>query len=48
MEEKNYKQKHIQLPSGETYAEYVLNDKPPILLLHGFVSSTYTFHQLMP
>ncbi|MBE4908542.1 alpha/beta hydrolase [Bacillus luteolus] len=30
------------------YCEYLLNDKPPILLIHGFASSTYTFRRILP
>src|SRR5699024_9063739 len=33
---------------GKLYCEYILNGKPPILLIHGFVSSTYTFNRLIP
>ncbi|MGJ9383675.1 alpha/beta fold hydrolase [Salipaludibacillus sp. CF4.18] len=32
----------------EIHCEYVMNGKPPILLLHGFLSSTYTFHRITP
>ncbi|WP_416150382.1 alpha/beta fold hydrolase [Salipaludibacillus sp. HK11] len=32
----------------EVYCEYDLNGKPPILLLHGFLSSTYTFNLIIP
>ncbi|MFC0473173.1 alpha/beta fold hydrolase [Halalkalibacter kiskunsagensis] len=44
---------HIQketISIGEVtvYCEYVLNGRPPIILIHGFVSSTYTFNRLMP
>ncbi|MBT2654659.1 alpha/beta hydrolase [Bacillus sp. ISL-18] len=30
------------------YCEYLLTDKPPILLIHGFASSTYTFRRIIP
>lgn len=30
------------------YCEYLLSDKPPILLIHGFASSTYTFRKIVP
>lgn len=36
----------ISLASGTIYCEYILNGKPPILLIHGFVSSTYTFKRI--
>ncbi|SHF92046.1 alpha/beta fold hydrolase [Ornithinibacillus halophilus] len=32
----------------KVYAEYCFNEKPPILLLHGFVASSYSFHKLIP
>lgn len=38
----------IHLRGVQIYCEYVLNEKPPLILLHGFVSSTYTFHKLIP
>ncbi|WP_332698080.1 alpha/beta fold hydrolase [Halalkalibacter lacteus] len=38
----------ISIGDVTIYCEYVLNGKPPILLIHGFVSSTYTFNRLMP
>ncbi|MDT8859309.1 alpha/beta hydrolase [Alkalihalobacillus sp. MEB130] len=38
----------IPIAGLKVYCEYVLNGKPPILLIHGFVSSTYTFHRLIP
>jgi pimeloyl-ACP methyl ester carboxylesterase len=30
------------------YCEYELSDKPPILLIHGFASSSYTFRRIIP
>ncbi|WP_186576695.1 alpha/beta hydrolase [Aquibacillus kalidii] len=45
----NYLQKEIiRLVGLDIYCEYLINEKPPILLIHGFVSSTYTFKNLIP
>lgn len=30
------------------YCEYELNHKPPIIFIHGFVSSVYTFRRIIP
>ncbi|KHF39707.1 alpha/beta fold hydrolase [Halalkalibacter okhensis] len=38
----------ICIAGVNVYCEYLLNEKPPILLIHGFVSSTYTFNRLIP
>ncbi|MFA9558340.1 alpha/beta fold hydrolase [Evansella sp. AB-rgal1] len=38
----------ITLSGVNVFCEYVLNGKPPIVLIHGFVSSTYTFHRIIP
>ncbi|MBU9713759.1 alpha/beta fold hydrolase [Evansella tamaricis] len=38
----------ITLSDVSIYCEYLFNGKPPILLIHGFVSSTYTFNRLVP
>lgn len=38
----------INIDNVNIYCEYVLNNKPPVILIHGFVSSTYTFNQLIP
>ncbi len=40
--------KTISLCNVDVYCEYVLNGKPPIFLIHGFVSSIYTFNRLIP
>ncbi|MCD8511752.1 MAG: alpha/beta hydrolase [Bacillus sp. (in: Bacteria)] len=41
-------QEIIRVGNVDIYCEYVLNEKPPIFLIHGFVSSTYTFHRIIP
>ena len=41
-------QTYIRVANINLYCEYLLNDKPPMLLIHGFASSTYTFHRIMP
>jgi len=42
-------QKYIRLCGVNVYCEYELvSEKPPILLIHGFASSIYTFYPLIP
>lgn len=41
-------QTFIKVDNINLYCEYLLNDKPPILLIHGFASSTYTFRRIIP
>ncbi|MCM3724706.1 alpha/beta hydrolase [Neobacillus cucumis] len=41
-------QTFIKVDHINLYCEYLLNDKPPILLIHGFASSTYTFRRIIP
>ncbi|MGG3466068.1 alpha/beta hydrolase [Neobacillus pocheonensis] len=41
-------QTYIKVADINLYCEYILNDKPPILLIHGFASSTYTFRRIIP
>ncbi|PKR76748.1 alpha/beta hydrolase [Halalkalibacillus sediminis] len=38
----------IVVSNVEIYCEHVLNGKPPIFLIHGFLSSTYTFNKVIP
>lgn len=38
---------HITLMNTTIYCVYNLNDKPPIILIHGFVASSYTYHPIM-
>lgn len=38
----------IKLDGMNIYCEHNLQDKPPILFVHGFVSSVVTFQQMMP
>src|SRR5699024_5815763 len=38
----------ITLMNTDIYYTYHLNGKPPILLIHGFVASSYTFRPIMP
>ncbi|GAE27501.1 alpha/beta hydrolase fold protein [Halalkalibacter wakoensis JCM 9140] len=42
------KKETIKLLNVNVYCEYAFTNKPPILLIHGFVSSTYTFNRLIP
>ncbi|MBE0313568.1 MULTISPECIES: alpha/beta hydrolase [unclassified Niallia] len=42
------KQTYLKVSGINLYCEYILNDKPPILLIHGFASSTYTFRRIVP
>ncbi|PLS02497.1 alpha/beta fold hydrolase [Neobacillus cucumis] len=48
MSDNGLKQSYIQVANINLYCEYILNDKPPILLIHGFASSTYTFRRIIP
>ncbi|WP_407268789.1 alpha/beta fold hydrolase [Radiobacillus sp. PE A8.2] len=48
MKECEIKKEIISIAGINIYCEYLLNGKPPIFLIHGFVSSTYTFNQIMP
>ncbi|PGV52198.1 alpha/beta fold hydrolase [Bacillus sp. AFS037270] len=41
-------QTYIKIDNINLYCEYLLEDKPPILLIHGFASSTYTFRRIIP
>ncbi|RXI98380.1 alpha/beta hydrolase [Anaerobacillus alkaliphilus] len=41
-------QTFIKVDHINIYCEYSLNEKPPIFLIHGFASSTYTFNRLLP
>ncbi|WP_429339206.1 alpha/beta fold hydrolase [Ornithinibacillus bavariensis] len=43
-----YTKTFIRLLDTNIYCEYVIQDKPPIILIHGFVASSYTFHRLKP
>lgn len=38
----------IRLSGLNVYCEYKLQDKPPIIFIHGFVSSVVTFRRMMP
>ncbi|HLR80396.1 MAG TPA: alpha/beta hydrolase [Bacillota bacterium] len=48
MERKHFTKEIITLMNTNIYCEYILNGKPPILLIHGFVASIHTFNRLMP
>lgn len=48
MRRNSYSKAEIILGNVKVYCEYILNGKPPILLIHGFVSSLYTFNRLIP
>ena len=39
---------YMKVNNINLYCEYLLNDKPPILLIHGLASSTYTFRRIIP
>lgn len=41
-------QTYIKCSNINIYCEYSISEKPPILLIHGFASSTYTFNRLIP
>ncbi|MGJ7922557.1 alpha/beta fold hydrolase [Neobacillus sp. LXY-4] len=41
-------QSYIKVDNINLYCEYVLNGKPPLFLIHGFASSTYTFRRIIP
>ncbi|WP_249872624.1 alpha/beta fold hydrolase [Oceanobacillus saliphilus] len=48
MNQSNYSRTMLLLGNVKIYCEYILNGKPPLVLVHGFVSSTYTFNRLIP
>ncbi|WP_078549126.1 alpha/beta fold hydrolase [Litchfieldia alkalitelluris] len=48
MNEHLIQKKHIKIGEINVFCEYLLNEKPPIVLIHGFVSSTFTFNRLIP
>lgn len=39
---------NIQVMNLNLYCEHSITEKPPIILIHGYLSSTYTFHRVMP
>ncbi|MCT2346903.1 alpha/beta hydrolase [Niallia taxi] len=42
------KQTYLSVAGINLYCEYIINEKPPIVLIHGFASSTYTFRRVIP
>lgn len=38
----------INISNVDIYCEHIFNEKPAIILIHGFLSSTYTFNKLIP
>jgi pimeloyl-ACP methyl ester carboxylesterase len=46
--EMDYTKTYIRLLNTNIYCEHAIQDKPPILLIHGFVASSYTFNRLKP
>jgi pimeloyl-ACP methyl ester carboxylesterase len=38
----------LNIDNVNVYCEFVCNGKPPVVLIHGFVSSTYTFNKIIP
>ncbi|GAA0470626.1 alpha/beta hydrolase [Alkalibacillus silvisoli] len=47
MSELIWKEK-INIMDVDVYCEYSFNGKPPIILIHGFLASTYTFNEILP
>jgi|SRR5690625_4288569 len=45
---KDFTKTTIKLSNCDIYCEYILNEKPTILLIHGLVASVYTFNRVMP
>lgn len=43
-----FKKATLKMQNTNVYCEYLLQDKPTIFLIHGFVASSYTFNQLKP
>ncbi len=43
-----YNKEMIRLLNMNIYCEYLLHNKPPIIFIHGFVSSVYTFRRIIP
>ena len=41
-------QKYIELSNVKIFCEYSLNNKPPLLLIHGVAATIYTFNKLIP
>ncbi|MBM7662290.1 pimeloyl-ACP methyl ester carboxylesterase [Bacillus mesophilus] len=41
-------QTYLKVAGLNLSCEYMLNDKPPILLIHGFAYLTYTFRRIIP
>ncbi|HHY72121.1 MAG TPA: alpha/beta hydrolase [Bacillus bacterium] len=39
---------YIELENIRVYCEYSLNNKPPLMLIHGVAATIYTFNALMP
>ncbi|RLL40391.1 alpha/beta hydrolase [Oceanobacillus piezotolerans] len=48
MGKSNYSETYININGVNIYCEYILNGKPPIVLIHGYLSSTYTFNKIIP
>lgn len=43
-----FTKKYINVMNLNIYCQYYLQNKPTIILIHGFVASSYTFNRLMP
>lgn len=43
-----YNKEMIRLLNMNIYCEYLIHNKPPIIFIHGFVSSVYTFRRIIP
>ncbi len=48
MKTSTYTKEMIRLLNMDIYCEYILHNKPPIIFIHGFVSSVYTFRRIIP
>ncbi|OIJ18400.1 alpha/beta hydrolase [Anaerobacillus alkalidiazotrophicus] len=48
MDRNQIKSEFITISNVKIFCEHVINGKPPMLFIHGFASSTYTFNRLFP
>ncbi|WP_017185942.1 alpha/beta fold hydrolase [Alkalibacillus haloalkaliphilus] len=45
--EETIKKETINVLDVEVYCEHSINEKPPIILIHGFLASTFTYNQIV-